>query len=353
MTKQPLVSIIVPVYNVEKYLSQCIDSLINQTYSNLEIILINDGSTDSSLLICKKYAFEDTRIQIVDQENKGLSEARNIGIDIAKGKYVSFLDSDDWLELLTFEKTVVIAEKNQYDLVFWQFIKEFDDKNIPYKGVFRQDTFFEEASLLMLHRRIAGPLNEEMKNPQYIDSYVSAWGKLYSLAIIKKNNLRFVDTKIIGSEDILFSFQYFGLIKNAFYLNEHLLHYRKDNPTSLTKTHGATLFPRFCNLFEYMNQEIQINNLDETYKKALNNRIGISMMNIGLSEVSPKIDSTIYKRVKAIASHLNNEKFKNAYATFDFFNLKPHWFVYYYLCKIRFALGVYMTLLLMRSFTNK
>lgn len=353
MTPPPLVSIVVPVYNVEKYLSQCIESLINQTYVDLEIILVNDGSKDNSLAICEEYAQRDKRITIVNQENQGLSGARNSGTAKAKGKYISYLDSDDWLELTTFEKTITLAEKNKYELVFWQFIKEFQDKSIPYKGVFDCDIFFEGSKLKQLHRRLAGPLESEMKFPHLIDSYVSAWGKLFVTEIIKENNLQFVDTKIIGSEDILFSFQYFGLIKNAFYLNEYLMHYKKDNPTSLTKTHGSTLFPRFCKLFVYMNNEIQKNNFGADYTKALNNRIGIAMMNIGLSEVSPKIKTSAFKRIKSINGHLNNEMFKNAYKIFQFSYLRPHWYLYYYFCKMRFGIGVYTMLKMMRMFTNK
>jgi|SRR6218665_360734 len=353
MSNQPLISIVVPVYNVEKYLSQCIQSVINQTYNNLEIILVNDGSTDSSLSICKEYAQKDSRIIVIDQINQGLSGARNSGIAIAKGKYISFLDSDDWLELDTFEKTVHLAEQKRLDLVFWQCIKEFEHKSIPYKGIFDCDTFFEGESLYTLHRRIAGPLGIEMKKPQLIDSYVSAWGKLFSLAVIKENNLQFVDTKIIGSEDILFSFQYFGLIKNAFYLNEHLMHYRKDNPTSITKTHGSTLFPRFSNLFNHMKQEIVSRNYGIDFTNALNNRIGISMMNIGLSEVSKKNSSPFYKKIRTISSHLNSKLYREAYTTFDFSPLRLEWYVYFYFCKIRFAIGVYVMLRFIKLFTNK
>ena len=94
-----LISVIVPVYNVEKYLNRCVDSIINQTYSNLEIILINDGSTDTSGKICDEYKKRDNRIQVIHQKNGGLSAARNAGIDIATGKYLTFIDSDDWIHL--------------------------------------------------------------------------------------------------------------------------------------------------------------------------------------------------------------------------------------------------------------
>ena len=99
-----LVSIIVPVYNVEKYIKKCVDSLITQTYSNLEIILVNDGSPDNSGKICDEYAQSDSRIKVIHKANGGLSDARNTGIDIAEGQYIFFLDSDDWIDCQCIEK---------------------------------------------------------------------------------------------------------------------------------------------------------------------------------------------------------------------------------------------------------
>ena len=98
------ISIIVPVYNVEKYLEKCIDSILNQSYQNLEIILIDDGSTDNSGSICDEYKKKDQRVQVIHQKNQGQSSARNAGLNIAKGSYIGFVDSDDWIEQNMYEK---------------------------------------------------------------------------------------------------------------------------------------------------------------------------------------------------------------------------------------------------------
>ena len=100
---EDLISIIVPVYNVEKYLEQCLESLLNQTYKNIEIIVVNDGSTDQSLDILKKYSFKDNRIKLYSQKNQGISAARNTALEHINGKYVMFVDSDDWIEINTCE----------------------------------------------------------------------------------------------------------------------------------------------------------------------------------------------------------------------------------------------------------
>lgn len=115
--KQPLISVIIPVYGVEKYISQCLESVINQTYNNLEIIVINDGTKDRSAEIAKEYAAKDSRIKVYNFKNGGLSVARNRGLEIATGEYISYLDSDDWLDTKMYETLLETAMKNEADMV--------------------------------------------------------------------------------------------------------------------------------------------------------------------------------------------------------------------------------------------
>ena len=138
-----MVSVIVPVYNVEIYLNKCIESIINQTYKNIEIILVDDGSTDHSGVICDKYAKRDSRIRVLHKENGGLSDARNKGIDISNGEYLSFIDSDDWIELDMIEKMYNNAIDNSADISICRFefvhsrqaiINNFSDKITVYEG---------------------------------------------------------------------------------------------------------------------------------------------------------------------------------------------------------------------------
>lgn len=125
-----LISIIIPVYKVEKYLAKCLDSVINQTYKNLEIILIDDGSPDNSGKICDEYAKKDNRIKVIHKENGGVSSARNAGISIAKGKYIGFVDSDDWLELNMYEKLMEYAKKDNSDITRIRYYKVYENEKI-------------------------------------------------------------------------------------------------------------------------------------------------------------------------------------------------------------------------------
>lgn len=132
--KQPLISVIIPVYGVEKYIAQCLESVINQSYTNLEIIVINDGSKDRSADIAREYAKKDNRIKVYDFDNRGVSVARNRGLEIASGDYISYLDSDDWLDLSTYQTLLDIAIVNGADMVKCGFIET--GENLEHKITF-------------------------------------------------------------------------------------------------------------------------------------------------------------------------------------------------------------------------
>lgn len=347
------ISIIIPVYNVEQYLPQCIDSVRQQTHQDIEIILVNDGSTDRSSEVCDRYADIDPRITVIHKPNGGLSDARNAGTARATGTYLTYLDSDDWLEPNTCKLAYNKALEGPYDLVFWQMIKEYESGSVFVKGLFGEDRAFEGDTFKQLHRTLAGPIGLELANPPLIDSFASAWGKLYKTEIIKNNNLFQVDTKIVGSEDILFNLEYFSFSRNAYYLHKHLIHYRKDNPTSLTKTHGSTLFSRFLNLFDHMEAVIQRLNLGDAFLQGLSNRVCISMMNVGLSEVSPRNIKSRKEKIKALNTYLNHDRYITAYKNLRFEYFPIHWRLFYRFCKWRFGVGVYWMLKGMQLFIRK
>ena len=130
---KPKVSILVPCYNVEKYLKQCLDSIVNQTLKDIEIIVINDGSTDSTLNIIKSYAKQDKRIKIIDKENEGYGKSMNQGLDAATGKYIGIVESDDWADTDMFEKLVKIADENNVDVAkgnYYKYTTTNGEKNI-------------------------------------------------------------------------------------------------------------------------------------------------------------------------------------------------------------------------------
>ena len=243
-----MISIIVPVYNVEKYLPQCLDSLIGQTYRDLEIICVNDGSTDGSLAILEQYAAKDDRIKVVSQENQGLSGARNTSVQNAHGEWMMFVDGDDWLGLNCCE--LVMTSSEDADLVFFSYIREFRTGSAP-KYIFDEHPkHYSGEQMNWLLERLIAPNGKEMRNPAKLDSLSTVWGKLYKTAIIKQHHLKFISTAEVGTEDLLFNVEYFTHCKNAVYLPAPLYHYRKLSGASLAYSHKSDLDKKWQSMFQ-------------------------------------------------------------------------------------------------------
>ena len=192
---RPLVSVVIPVYNVEKYLRECVDSVINQTYRQIEIILIDDGSTDSCGDICDKYALIDSRIKLIHQENQGLGHARNVGMVEATGKYIIFLDSDDYWELTALEELIEEAEKKDLQVIAFA-AQPFCDGIDQHKGPSYNHTVQNN-----LVKNGAESLSFTKSHGEY---YAQACLRFYRLDYLKDNGFRF-DEGIIH-EDESFSF---------------------------------------------------------------------------------------------------------------------------------------------------
>ena len=209
MNNDYLVSVIVPIYNVELYLSKCINSIINQTYSNLEIILVDDGSTDNCGIICDKYAKEDNRIVVIHKSNGGLSSARNAGLDASNGELIGFVDADDYLELNMYEK--LIENMNQYNsdiaICDYYFVR---NNKININSKFENNMFVSVGK-------------EKFNNVQNEYSRITepSWNKLYKSILFE--NIRYPKGKIFEDSYILCDI--LDKAKNVSYLLEPLYYY--------------------------------------------------------------------------------------------------------------------------------
>ena len=172
----PKISIIIPVYNVEKYLAECLDSLINQTLKDIEILCIDDGSKDNSLEILNEYAAKDDRIKVFAQKNSGPGAARNLGIQHAKGEYLTFVDSDDWLKENAMEVVYNCAIEKNTDMLFFSGINYYDE--------FYQETVFLKN--VIVDKEL---INFENSYRSCLGLPVSTYGKLYKTEFLKKNNI--------------------------------------------------------------------------------------------------------------------------------------------------------------------
>lgn len=197
-----IVTIIVPIYNNEKHIKKCLDSLLSQTYKFLEIVLVDDGSTDSSLKICNQYMKKDDRVIVVQKQNEGVASARNEGIKIAKGNFLVFVDSDDYIENNMIESLLDMVNRKDSDLGICNYFYNNVTK-------LKEDISKEEIYRLILDKR-------------YFRGFV--WNKIYKTEIIKKYNIRF-DNDIFIGEDYLFNCKYIEKCNKISYTNQKLYHY--------------------------------------------------------------------------------------------------------------------------------
>lgn len=233
MNNLPMVSIIMPAYNVEKTIGRAIDSVISQTYSHIELIIVNDGSKDKTLDIIQGY--RDSRIVVVSQPNGGLSCARNTGMKRAKGEYLSFIDSDDWYEENYIEKMVSSCTLNHSQLTVCGMFLHKPQKILQTKVYdMKCDSFFDNEAFLSLLE--SGIMN-------------STCNKIYDLQTIRENNLLFKTISIL--EDLEFNFRYIEHINRACLIPNHLYHY--DNTSSaLTKRVSTDMFDNYIHFHAWL-----------------------------------------------------------------------------------------------------
>ena len=239
-----MISIIIPVYNVEKYLDKCIQSILNQSYKNFELILIDDGSTDHSKNICDKWHKLDSRIKTIYQKNTGVSKARNKGLSIAKGQYITFIDSDDWIAQDYLQTLITYIQKYNVDIIVSGIYNSFSQY------------FTERISLTeskCLNFKDAAKFHQLMTS-QYMTSPAC---KLYKKELIDKYNILF-NEKINLAEDREFNLRYINVAQTGYITSYVGYYYRRDTENSLTKKIHNTKFKYDC-----IHWKLQLNNYIE------------------------------------------------------------------------------------------
>ena len=225
-----LVSIIVPVYNVENYLEECVRSVLEQTYRNFELLLVDDGSTDSSPALCDRFAGEDPRVRAIHKENTGVSSTRNRGIEEARGDFIMFVDSDDLIQPEMLRKMVYAMTRYQTDLAISGFERFRDDWVQHYR--------LSPYSLLILQGQME--LASVYKKPNTNMFGVSIWAKMYRADIIREHHIRF-QTDIDYEEDCCFNIDYFHHVSTAAVLRDYFYRYRQMEQ-SLSKGYRKNTF---------------------------------------------------------------------------------------------------------------
>ena len=268
--ENPVVSVIVPVYNVEQYLPQCLDSIVNQTLKNIEIICVNDSSTDNSLNILNHYAEKDPRIKVVTQPNGGAGAARNRGHSLAAGKYLSFLDSDDFFEPDMLELAYNKAVCDKADFVVFQSDQYYTDRKE-----------FVSVPWTLREKEIPPytPFNHRQMTDNIFKVFVGwAWDKLYDREFVEKNHLRFQEQRT--SNDMLFVFSGVAVAKRISVVKKVLAHQRRDAKDSLSKTRENS-WHCFYDALSALRDRLKSEGLyDELEKDYINYALHFSLWNI-------------------------------------------------------------------------
>ena len=252
---RPMVSIIVPIYNAEQYLRRCVDSILNQEYTDFELLLVNDGSTDASGDICEEYGDQDPRVIVIQKDNTGVSDSRNRALDRARGKYLQFLDSDDWITPDATRLFVRAAEEYGCDMVISDFYRVVGERLSPKGDI-------EEEGVLTREEFAA----HMMENPA--DFYYGVlWNKLYRRDIVEEHNLR-MDTDISWCEDFMFNLEYIRYAKVFYALHAPIYYYvkRKGSLASQGINISKTVKMKL-NVFEYYNNFYKHVLEEEDYEK--------------------------------------------------------------------------------------
>ena len=285
-----LVSVIVPIYNVERYLSECIDSLINQTYTNIEIILVDDESPDNCPSMCDTYRVQNNNVKVIHQANKGLPGARNAGLAVASGKWILFVDGDDWLALDGIEKLMSHAESGLDIIIFNpNYVNEYNealllDKECNYYILGNEDR-------VKLLKDVIDPL----KTRSYVNkkSKMPAWSKLYRKDFLDDNKIKFYEHVKIH-EDIPFSIDVLLKAKNIVYLDADIYQYRQ-TIGSIMNSYRENYDAEMKCLIEQVRAVLKENDILELYENEYNNRLMACLINLVIRKYSNKENERLYK----------------------------------------------------------
>ena len=312
MEEKVKVSIVVPVYNVpEKALRDCIESCIHQTLKEVEIILVDDGSTDNSGAICDEYAAHDARIKVVHKKNGGLSAARNTGYRMATGEWITFLDSDDWIGDKTCEDNYAFGMKEDVDIVIFGTVQEFGHYKNPFKYHFENGTKFtgEECKILQC----------EILN--FTGNIATAWAKLIRKEVLDRYHIEHNEELRQGSEGIEFNVRLFEHIQKAYFTDSVCYHYIY-NPNSISAKHDEKNHYFVIRCFEEIQKQIANSANKVELEKRFYNRFCYTVIAAAISGYFSPVNKVGYfEQKKGYKKYLSEKLVKDTLCNVDFTKL--------------------------------
>lgn len=317
LNKNILVSVIVPVYNVEKYLNECVESICRQSYKNLEILLIDDGSTDNSGHICDNLSFSDKRISVYHKENEGLGFTRNYGLKKAKGKYIMFVDSDDYIHIDSVKNMLITAEKECAQLVIGGFLKITDAKQFIFEEKYKYEVFENKQVKNILLPRMIGSC------PEKRDSiFTVVWGKLYLLESIINNKVIFLSERKMQSEDLAFQLNYIPYL-NKVVVIEDIVYFYRQTPLSLTMVYKPDRFEELKKVYKYVNKKIKQYNMPQASFLRADKMLFVQLKGIMYRELPYNTGKTKKQCIEKFKNIVNDQIICEAVRGYPIGLLKP------------------------------
>lgn len=329
---------------MEDYLAICLESVLSQLLRDIEIIAVDDGSTDKSGNILDRYAERDSRLKVIHKTHEGVSEARNAGLEYVQGEFVGFVDADDWIDLQMYETMYHAAKDKKADIVMCGYVREFiDHSKIKNMDIEDGYVFTKQELNSCFIRKMIGPISGEAFITENLDMNSVIWNKIYNTKLV--SNETFYSLKEIGScEDLLFNLYVHSQANAITFINKSFYHYRKISTFSLTNRFRFGLVQSRLNLIKKIQEFIEYKHYQGIYQEALNNRICLGIMGLGLNIIAYDNKAGFLKKVKQIKEMLSAIFIRKALQTFDCSSLPLHWRVFYGFARNRNAVCYYFML---------
>ena len=303
----PKVSIIVPCWGVEKYLNKCVESLVSQTLNDIEIILVDDESPDRVPEMCDEWVKKDSRIKVIHKKNGGLGYARNTGLEMATGEYVTFCDSDDWLDREAYETVYNIVNEKNLDICWFQSRRIREDGSIFFVSKVQEEYFLDESQMYGFRKDMIG---RDPENPKSKTRNMSSCMALFKRSLYMDTGVRYPSERDVASEDFVFLLDFLphvkrvGIIPNVFY--NYLL-----NPSSITSSYSEVKHIRLLNMLMVSKKHCQENYKWEDIKNHYYSQqlriFKVILKYISLSE------GNLLAKIKQIKEETRNPDLKNLY----------------------------------------
>ncbi len=299
------ISIIVPIYNAANYLEKCLDSLVQQTYTNLQIILVNDGSKDDSLAIARSYAQKDTRIVVIDKVNAGVALARNTGMEVATGKYIGFVDPDDWVEPQMYASLYAAIAASDYPIGMCNYYKDDKKLSVPKKLRVKQKTLTREQVAEEIITHMIG-MDDIIPRYDYIMGAV--WRCLYERSFLAQHHIQF-EPRITIMEDLVFNVQ--ALLKSpGVAIDEGIWYHYVQNPKSVLHSYNEKMWEDQIKVHDLLEKALSEADLDDTMRNRLDMRyIGMAFSAM-YNEVNLARADALTERLRKVGDIWADEKFK-------------------------------------------